>query len=433
MHAPAPPGITRPSRSEPSFAEFVVIVAMMMAVTAYAVDNTLPAFPAIGASFGVKEPNDLQLIVFVYMLGFGVAQLGFGPLSDIVGRRPSYLAGLAVFLVGSALSLFSTDLTSLLVARFIQGAGAASGRVLAVAIVRDRFAGREMARVMSLTMSIFIMVPVFAPAIGSLILLLGDWHLIFASMLVSGLALGIWFWLRMPETISPGNRMPFSVERIAAGARLTVTNRVSFGYATAVGLLFGSIMGMVGSSQQIFAEVYALGAWFPLAFGLLASVMGAASLTNSAAVRRFGMHRISHASLIGFVLCNVVQVGVALAWSGVPPLALFGGLLAVSQYLAGLAFPNFNALSMEPLGRIAGTASSLIGFYTTVIGVTCGLVIGGSFNGSVLPLAVGYLALGSVALAVVLWTERGRLFHHRYRDPTPGSVSAAAADGAVDP
>lgn len=421
MHAPTPPEIagrgsveTRPA---PSFAEFVVLVAMMMAITAFAVDNMLPAFPVIGTAFQVADPNRVQMLVFVYMLGFGVSQLAYGPASDIMGRRPAYMVGLLIFLVGSVVAIFATSFAALLVARFVQGVGAASGRVLSVAIVRDRFSGREMSRVMSLTMVVFIMVPVFAPAVGSLILLFGDWQAIFVVTLLFGIGLGVWFQLRMPETLKPEDRMPFSAARIAGGVRMTLGSRLAVGYATAVGLLFGCIMGMVGSAQQIFTEVYGLGPWFPLAFGCIAACMGVASFLNSTVVRRFGMRRISHTSTIGVVVCGLAQLGFALAFDGRPPLLVFAGLLGLSQFLSSFSFPNFNALAMEPLGRVAGTAASLMGCYTTIVGVTCGILIGGAFNGTVLPIAIGYLVLASLTLGVVAWTERGRLFQPHHPDP----------------
>ena len=423
MDANTPPDLARKTRREPSFAEFVVIIASMMGVTAFAVDAVLPAFPAIGASFGIADPNRLQLIVYVYMMGFGLAQLVFGTASDIVGRRTAYMAGLVIFLIGSAVSMFATDLTSLLVARFVQGVGAASGRVLSTAIIRDRFSGRDMARVMSLNMTVFIMVPIFAPAIGGLLLLTGHWRTILVAMFATGLGLGLWFFVRMPETLSPSNRMPFSVNRIMAGARTTLTSRTAMGYATAVAFLFGCVMTMVGSAQQIFAETYGLGALFPVAFGVMAASMGLAGFANSAAVRRLGMRRISHTSLIVLVGLGAVQVACALAFAGHTPIWLFGILLSLSQFCLGLSFPNFNALAMEPLGKIAGTASSLIGVYTTIIGALCGLVIGGAYDGTMLPLAVGYFVLACLSLAVVLQTERGRLFVTRHVDPTPGPDS----------
>ncbi|HMO31201.1 multidrug effflux MFS transporter [Enterovirga sp.] len=413
MDDPTAP-LPRPAIPEPRFGEFVVMIALMMGVTAFAVDSILPALPLLGHDFSISDPNRLQLVVFVYMLGFGVAQLVFGPASDIVGRRRAYLTGAAIFVAGSLLTLFARDLGTLLAARFVQGLGAAAGRVLSVTIVRDRFSGREMAKVMSLNMGIFITVPILAPAIGSLIMLLGGRQAVFAAMLAVGLLLALWFWRRMPETLADANRMPFSVSRILAGMRLVATTRVTVGYATATGLLFGCVMGMVGSSQQIFTETFGLGPWFPLAFAAIAGSMGAASLVNSRLVGRFGMRRISHASVVALTVLGLVQVAGALAFAGKPPLFLFGLVLAASQFLLGMAFPNFNALAMEPLGRVAGTGSSLLGVYTTLLGVLCGALMGHAFDGTVIPISAGYCALASAAVAVILVTERGRMFqaHH---------------------
>ena len=411
---PAPVTLPRPPIPEPRFGEFVVIVALMMGVTAFAVDAILPAFPHLGRDFGVADPNRLQLLVFVYMVGFGAAQLVYGPASDVVGRRRTYLTGAAIFVLGSVLTMLAQDLTMLLVGRFIQGLGAAAGRVLSVTIVRDRFSGREMARVMSLNMGIFITVPVLAPAIGSGIMLLGGRQALFASMLLVGVALAFWFWRRMPETLAEANRMPFSASRLIGGMKTVVSNRVTVGYATAGGLFFGCVMAMVGSSQQIFTETYGLGVWFPLAFALMAGSMGLAAIVNSSLVGRYGMRRISHASILLMLLLGLLQVGGALVYAGKPPILFFGLLLAAAQFLLGMAFPNFNALAMEPLGRVAGTASSLLGVYTTLLGVLFGAVIGAAFDGTVMPIAIGYCLLPALAVIVILATERGRLFqaHH---------------------
>ena len=398
-------------RRRPPFGEFVALVAFMMGLTAFAVDNVLPAFPALGRTFAVSDPNRLQLLVYVYMIGFGLTHLVYGPASDIFGRRPAFLAGLAVFLLGCVAAAFAPNFETLLAARCLQGCGAASGRVVAVAIVRDRFVGREMARVMSLTMMVFITVPVFAPAIGSLLLIVGDWHAIFVSMVVLGIALGTWFVRRMPETLRAENRQPFSGASIASGFKATATCRAAFGYSTAFGLMFGGIMAYVGSAQQIFAEdVYHLGGLFPLAFGGVALMMGLAALVNSRLVRRFGMHRISHVSMLCYLALSVAQCAFAFGFGGRPPLWIFGGILGLSQFFSSLSMPNFNALAMEPLGRIAGTASSLIGFYTTLVGAVCGAFVGQHYDGTVVPLALGYVAFSIAVVLVVLATERGRLF-----------------------
>ena len=395
----------------PRFGEFVTLIALMMGLTALSIDNLLPAFPAIQAAYGIGDPNELQLLVYVYMFGFGFVQLVYGPVSDVVGRRPTLLVGLSIYAVGCLLAAFAPSFAVLLLARAIQGTGVAAARVLAVAIVRDCYSGREMARVMSLTFAVFIIVPVFAPATGSATLLFGDWHLLFTSMLALAVVVAAWFWLRMPETLHPEYRLPFSAARILDGVRLTVTCRAAVGYSTAVALMFGSLLGYVGSSQQIFeTEVYKLGPYFPVAFGAIAAVMGVGAILNAQLVRRWGMRRLSHGSILAFLAVSVLQASLAVFYHGEPPLLVFGLVLAANQFLASLAFPNFNAMAMEPLGAVAGTASSFMGFYTTLAAALLGLAIGQAFDGTVLPLGVGYVALSILAVLVVLWTEKGRLF-----------------------
>jgi DHA1 family bicyclomycin/chloramphenicol resistance-like MFS transporter len=413
----------RPAR-EPSFVEFIVLIAFMMALGSMSIDNLLPAFGYIQQDFQLASANEVQLILTVYMAGFAFMQLFYGPVSDIVGRKPTLTIGLVIFSIGSVIALFAPNFETLLVARLIQGMGAAATRILSVAIVRDRYEGREMARVMSFTMMIFIIVPVFAPAIGSLFLLFGSWHAIFLSMLVMAVVLAIWFRQRMPETLHPEYRMPFSFARIAAGAKRCAQQRVTLGYSTAIGLMFGGLMAYIGSSQQIFeTEVYALGHLFPLVFGMIAAVMGLASFINVRLVRRLGMRRISHAGVCGHVLTSLVMVGVAYGFDGKPPLILFAVILAVCQFLFSLTMPNFNTMAMEPLGDIAGTASSMIGFYTTILGTLVGMVIGQAFDGTVMPLSIGYLATGVLSLGIIYWTERGRLFAPHSPDPVAAKTS----------
>jgi DHA1 family bicyclomycin/chloramphenicol resistance-like MFS transporter len=283
--------------------------------------------------------------------------------------------------------------------------------VLSTAIVRDRFAGREMASVMSLIMMVFLIVPMIAPAIGGAMLLFGSWVYVFVSMLILAFILVAWFGWRMPETLHPEYRRPLSLRATAQAVRVTLRNRVAVGYATALGLMTGCIMGYVGSAQQVFdTGLYHLGPLFPLAFGLVAGAMGAATLINSRVVRRFGMRRMSHAGTVAFTVVGLVQVAVGFAFGGHPPLAMFLAVLAVNQFLISFAMPNFNALALEPLGAVAGTASSFLGFYTTILGAGCGYAIGQSFDGTVLPIALGYAGLGALTIVVIAWTERGRLF-----------------------
>ena len=394
----------------PSFPEFVLLIALVMSLGSLSIDNLLPAFGPIQADFAIPNPNDLQLLITAYMVPFAIMQLVYGPVSDVIGRRPTLMMGLAIYVVGGLVATLAGSFSMLLIGRVIQGAGLASTRVLTIAIVRDRFAGREMARVMSITMMVFIIVPILAPASGSLLLLLGSWHWIFGTVVGIAVLVAAWFYARMPETLHPEYRKPFSLRQIASAVRMTVSTRISIGYATGMGFMFGCLMSYIGSSQQIFeTEVYQLGPWFPLAFGSIAMLMGLASFTNARLVRRLGMRRLSHIGICGFTLVAAAQVAAALLFDGRPPLLLYASIFAVNQFLFSLTMPNFNAMAMEPLGSIAGTASSFIGSYTTLVGALLGLVIGRAFNGTVIPLSIGYLCLGLACLLVVLWTERGRL------------------------
>jgi DHA1 family bicyclomycin/chloramphenicol resistance-like MFS transporter len=237
-------------------------------------------------------------------------------------------------------------------------------------------------------------------------------------MLALAIVLAIWFSSRMPETLHPEYRLPFSADRVLAGIRLTLTSRVTVGYSTAVALIFGCLMAYVGSSQQIFeTEVYALGPLFTVVFGAIATTMAVGAVINAQMVRRLGMRRLSHAATLGFVVMAAMQCGLALVYDGRPPLLAFCLALGGNQFFASIAISNFNAMAMEPLGAVAGTASSFLGFYTTLLGALIGLLIGHLFNGTVIPLGAGYLVLSVLCLAVVLWTERGALFKPHHPDP----------------
>ncbi|WP_147081409.1 multidrug effflux MFS transporter [Methylobacterium haplocladii] len=383
----------------------------MMAVTAISIDNLLPAFPVIQERFSVADPNRLQLLIYVYMVGFGLGQILYGPLSDSLGRRKVLLVSLAIYLGATVLAMFSPSFGWLLAARILQGIGAAGGRVLSLAIVRDRYAGRAMASVMSLITMVFLIVPMLAPALGQAMLLFGSWVWVFVSMLALGGILAVWFSIRMPETLHPEHRRPLSLKAMGQALRLTLRSRATLGYGTALGLMVGCIMGYVGSAEQVFdSGLYHLGGWFPAAFALVAGAMGASTLINARLVERLGMHWLSHAGLIAFVAVALVQVGIGLVWQGHPPLWLFLTVLSANQFLISFTMPNFQALAMQPVGEVAGTASSFLGFYTTLLGAAFGTVIGQSFDGTVLPVGVGYAGLGCLSLAVVAWTERGRLF-----------------------
>ncbi len=388
--------------------EFIALMAALMALNALAIDVMLPALPYMGEALGVANENERQFVITAYMIGMGVAQLAFGPLTDRFGRRAPLLAGIGVYVVAVVIAAFAPSFTMLLVLRFIQGLGAASVRVITTAVVRDRYSGREMAEVMSLVFMVFMAIPVIAPSIGQVLLLTGPWQAIFLFM--GGLALVFWLWtfMRLPETLPLDKRRPLSLKGVTEGFHIVFTNRVAISYGLAGMFLFGALFGFISSSQQIYVDIYGLGVYFPVAFALVAGLMAVSSFTNSKVVRGIGMRRLSHGAMLTFTV--VSGIWLVFAMSGFLPLWLFFGLLCVIMFSFGWSASNMNSLSMEPLGAVAGTAASVFGFIQTVGGALIGGYIGQLFDGTTIPTAAGYFTMGVMALVFILIAEKGRLF-----------------------
>jgi MFS transporter, DHA1 family, multidrug resistance protein len=388
--------------------EFIAIAAALMSLNALAIDIMLPGLQEIGASLGVADENARQYVITAYITGFGLAQLFFGPISDRFGRRAPLLFGLAVYVVAALACAFSPSFGWLLALRFIQGLGAAATRVIAVSIVRDAYGGRAMAEVMSLVFMVFMVIPVIAPGVGQVIMLFATWPLIFIFMGLLALAFTMWTLLRLPETLAPSNRRPFTVASIMEGFGYVVGNRTSVCYTLALTCIFGALFGFINSAQQVYVGIYELGAWFPVFFGVVAGLMAVSSFVNSRLVGRIGMRRLAHGALLGFVLFTGIAFGLSLL--GPVPLWQFTALLAMTMMMFSWIGANFNSMAMEPLGHVAGTASSVQGFVQTVGGGLLGAAIGQSFDGTVAPLAGGFFLAALGALAMALIAERGRLF-----------------------
>lgn len=390
--------------------EFIALIAAIMAINALAVDIMLPGLPQIGASLGVHSENHVQFVITAYLLGFGVSQLFYGPLSDRFGRRLPLFGGLAIYVVAALGSAFVTDFTTLIILRVLQGLGAAATRVIAVSVVRDKFSGRQMAEVMSLVMMVFMILPVVAPATGQLIMLFGEWHLIFMFMAIMALVVGLWAFLRLPETLPVSHRRPLTMKSTLGGFVIILTNRVALFYMLGTSFILGALFGYINSAQQIFVGIYQLGTLFPLAFAAVAMTLALASFLNSRLVGRFGMRRISQTMLLVFTSFSLLWMVLSIVMDGPIPFAVLMIIYMTIMLSFSLVTANFNALAMEPLGEVAGTASSVLGFAQTVIGAALGAVIGQAFDGTTTPVATGYCVLGFVALACVLIAERGRLF-----------------------
>lgn len=391
------------------FREFIVLVALLISITALSIDIMLPALPAIGVDLGVASANDQQAVVILFLAGFGGGQLIFGPLADRFGRKPPLLAGLAFCAIASVVCAFAADFEVLLAARAVQGIACAGPRVVVIAIVRDCFSGRAMARVMSLAMTVFILVPVIAPSIGEAISLLAGWRWIFILIAVLALVLLVWASLRLEETSAPERRLPLSPPRIALAFAQVATTRQTLGYGLAVGFALGSLYGYLSCAQQIYVGIYDLGSLFPIAFGLVAGTMAISFYANSRLVMRHGMQRVAHSATCGMLLVGLLLFA-AVAIGREPPLGVFIAAMACFMFFFGLMVPNFNAMAMEPQGHIAGTASSFLGAGTTVGGSVLGWMVGRAFDGTVMPFSIGMLSLSVATLVVIAVTERGRLF-----------------------
>jgi DHA1 family bicyclomycin/chloramphenicol resistance-like MFS transporter len=387
-------------------AEFVALIALLTSLVALSIDAMLPALGTIATDLGAGDPNARQFVVLLFFLGLGGGQLLFGPLSDRIGRKPAILAGLAIYSLGALLCLTASSFAMLLAGRAIQGVGASGPRIAAMAMVRDGQAGAAMARVMSLVMSVFIIVPVIAPALGQAVLLVASWRMIFLIFLVIALIAAVWLWLRQAETLPVERRRPLTVASLAGAAREVLTHRVSMGYTLAAGCLFGAMVGYLGSSQQVFGELYGQGDLFALWFAVVAGAMGLASATNARLVMRLGMHRLVRLALRTLILLAMAFLALCLLTGGRPPFPVFIVYMLFAFFCKGMLFGNLNALAMEPMGRIAGMAASVIGSFTSLIAVGVGGLIAQRYDGTLTPLVAGFVGCGLVALLAAEWIAR---------------------------
>lgn len=394
--------MSNPKKTKISEIEFIAILALLMSISAYAIDAMLPALGIIGSEFKLVHSNDAQLIISFLFLGLSVGQVFYGPLSDSIGRRRAIFFGLFIFIIGSMICIYSTSMSFMLFGRVLQGFGASGSRIITMALVRDKFSGNAMARIMSFVTAVFIIVPALAPAIGQLILEHSDWRMVFRSQLILGLVAVGWFALRMEETLPIHRRKKFSFKQLLVAARYTISNKNTMLYALASGFVFSAFLGYLNSAQQVYQGYFQLGDRLPLFFGILSVAIGGASILNSQLVLKYGMRKlVSIASLI-FTLMSVNF----LIWLLFIPewvnLYSFMVTMMVVFFCAGILFGNLSSLALEPMGEIAGSASAVIGTIQSIISVTVGLFIGQMYDGTLMPLIMGFAFMG-VATVMALY------------------------------
>jgi len=407
------------SNEHTSQKEFIFLVALLTAMVAMSIDTMLPAIGTIASDFGVSDPNQRQYIITSFFAGMTIGTLLYGPISDSTGRKPAIFAGLLIYLAGSALCLFSTSFEMMLAGRALQGFGAASPRIVSMAMVRDGQGGAAMARIMSFVMSVFMLVPILAPSIGQLVLFVASWRMIFVGFIGMAVIAALLLELRQEETLPREKRVSFSAGNLWKAAVEFFHYPMAWGYTIVVGFIFAAFIVYLGTSQQIFAEQYEQGDLFAVWFGGFAVAIAFAMIFNGRMVMRHGMRTLSKWAVRGCILFSAVFLVVALIYTGHPPLWTLGAYLFGTFFCCGILFGNYNAMAMEPVGHIAGMAAAISGTLSSLVAIGIGTWIGQQYDGTVMPLVYGFLSMGFVAMLLsegVEWSKRREVKNPRLVD-----------------
>ncbi len=395
---------------------FIAVLSMCMAVTALGVDTVLPAYGDIRSSLGLDEnANEVTGLITFYLMGNALGLLPAGLLSDRFGRKPIMWGGLALYVVGAIGSIFAPTLTTMFIARFVWGLGGAGPRVAALACVRDGFSGEAMAKQMSFIMAVFLIVPAIGPTLSAGILTVGPWQAVFWMCAVAALLVSLLV-IRLPETLPPAERRPLAARKIGESIRIVVTTPGTVWYLASLTALFGVFLSYLASSELIVDQTFDLKPWFPAFFGGLALVMLVAMVANGRLVERVGLSRLLRAVFAASVVSVFALLAAALAFDGEPPFWLFVVLIAAVLFFQQMLIPNVNAAAMRPLAEVAGTGTAVLNMVSGVLGAIIGEVINRQFDGTITPLAIGFVVSSVVA---------GMMWHRAERASTahPASVT----------
>tara|TARA_R110002050_G_scaffold24083_2_gene64218 strand:- start:10179 stop:11384 length:1206 start_codon:yes stop_codon:yes gene_type:complete len=385
--------------------EFVALMAALMSIVALSIDALLPALPQIGNALGVTNSNDNQLLITMIFLGLGFGQLIFGPLSDSFGRKPIVFIGFTVFIIASIICVSTKSFEMMIIGRVLQGIGLSSPRSLSISMIRDEFSGDYMAKILSIVVMFFILIPVVAPTLGVFLLNFFNWESIFYFNLIFGILIMVWFWLRQPETLAKEKRIQFTWHLFIDGTKEFFKYREAVAFTFVSGFITGSFMVYLSTSQQIFQVQYNLADMFPYIFASLAISVGLATFFNSRFVVKYGMMRIAYISTIAYATISVLYV--ILFWSGQnPSIFILLSFFALQFFALGFLFGNLRALAMQPLGHIAGIGAAVNGFISTVLAVPIANYIGSFVKTSVLPLFIGFSVFGVLSVLIFIMLKR---------------------------
>ncbi len=371
-----------------------------MSLAAFSIDALLPGLNDIAKTIGISDSKDNQLLITMIFLGSGFGQLIAGPLSDSLGRKKVAYLGYIVFAIASMLCIFATSLEAMVIGRIMQGIGLSAPRTVSMAMVRDKFSGDYMARIMSFVTVIFILVPVVAPSFGKVLVDIYGWQSIFISQLIFGFIVTIWLWKRQEETLKEEYRKKMKMSLFADGVKEFVKHKQSMVFTMVTAFITAAFLVYLSASQQIFQEQYGLVDEFPFIFSGLALGIGVATFLNGTFVLRFGMLKLASGAIFLFTLLSLLYVVLFLGEpnpSSTIVILFFGTLL----FCLGFIFGNINALAMQPIGHIAGIGAAIIGFVSIIIAVPIGSYIGRFIDTSVLPLFVGFSICGGLAVLLI--------------------------------
>ncbi len=385
--------------------EFVALMASLMSIVALSIDALLPALPEIGSALGVTNPANNQLLITMIFLGLGFGQLLFGPLSDSFGRKPIVYIGFIVFIIASIICVTTKNFEMMILGRVLQGVGLSSPRSLSISMIRDSYSGNYMAKILSIVVMFFILVPVVAPALGQFLINLYNWESVFYFNLVFGILIMIWFWLRQPETLGKDKRIKFTSHLFIDGTKEFFKHKDAVAFTLISGFITGSFMVYLSTSQQIFQEQYNLADMFPYIFASLAISVGLATFLNSRFVVKYGMMKIAYVSCIAYAIISILYVVIFSSGEN-PSIAILLTFFALQFFAVGFLFGNLRALAMQPLGHIAGIGAAINGFVSTVMAVPIANYIGGFVSTSVLPLFIGFSIFGILSFIVFIIVKR---------------------------
>lgn len=385
--------------------EFILLMACLMSIVALSIDTILPALKPIGLSIGTVNQNENQLLITMIFLGLGLGQLIFGPISDSFGRKPVVYIGFAVFMLASFLCIAAPNIEIMVVGRILQGIGLSASRSISIAMIRDRFEGDYMAKIMSFVVTIFILVPIIAPTLGKFLLDNYGWESIFYSQLLFGIVVLCWFWKRQPETLPPAYKKKFSMAIFINGSKEFIKYRSAVIFTLISGLATGSFMVFLSTSQHIFEVQYGLVDQFPYIFGALAFSVGVATFTNGTLVVRFGMKKLVTIFSIVFSLTSLLYISIFYGETN-PSISILILFLALQFFSVGFLFGNVRSLAMQPLGHIAGIGAAINGFISTIMAVPIAAFIGSFVETTALPLFIGFAACGLGSLLLLLFVKK---------------------------